>query len=211
MADKKIKTKKAKTRMSGDERKGQIVEVATRLFSENGFRGTTTREIAKAAGISEAVIFKYFSKKEDLYRAIIDRRCSDSAGESRLITGLKGKKGRDVFYDIANYMLEEHRKAPSFMRLLTFSALEKHELSKIFIKTKAMELLEFIEDEIKGLMEAGEMRKGDSALAARAFMGMVLHYCVSQELYGLKRYFKRTNEAVAKTFVDIFFEGMKRR
>lgn len=200
-----------KTRMTGEERKGQIVRVAAELFARNGFKGTTTREIARKAGVSEAVIFKHFSRKQALYNAIIDSRCGDSGGQSRLIGRIKGKKGKEVFETIAAYLISEHQKDPSFLRLLTYSALEKHELSEIFIRTKGLELIEFLEAGIKELMEAGVFRKIDPAIAARAFIGMILHYSISQELYGLKRYFKRPNEAVVESFVEIFFEGMMRR
>src|SRR5437588_12033707 len=59
-------------RMVAGERRLQIVKVAMRLFSERGFRGTTTKEIAHAAGVSEAIIFRHFATKEELYTAIID-------------------------------------------------------------------------------------------------------------------------------------------
>ena len=204
-------TIKKRTRMTGVERRDQIVRVATELFARNGFKGTTTREIAGKAGVSEAVIYKHFSKKQALYNAIIDSRCGDRLGQSRLIGEIKGKKGREVFKTIASHLISEHQKDPSFLRLLTYSALEKHELSEIFIKTKGLELIEFLETGIKELMEAGAFKKIDPAIAARAFIGMILHYSISQELYGLKRYFQRPNEAVIESFVEIFFEGMMRR
>ncbi|MBI5467786.1 MAG: TetR/AcrR family transcriptional regulator [Deltaproteobacteria bacterium] len=204
-------SKKPVKRMPGEDRKAQIVKVATLLFAKNGFKGTTTREIARKAGISEAVIFKHFSRKEDLYKAIIDSRCSEGTGQSRLINHLKGKKGKEVFKDLAAFLLSEHQRDSSFLRLLTYSALEKHDLSEIFIKTKGLELIEFIEAHIKSLIDEGVLKKTDPAVAARAFMGMVLHYSISQELYGLKKYFERPNETVIDIFVNIFFEGMKRR
>lgn len=202
---------KPKKRMAAGERKGQIVKVAMTLFARNGFKGTTTREIARQAGISEAVIFKYFSKKEGLYNAIIDARCNDTQGQDRLMSAMKGKTGREVFAGIASFIISEHRNDPSFMRLLTFSALEKHDLSEIFIKRKGLELIEFLEGHVKGLIGEGIFKDLDPAIAARAFMGMVLHYCISQELYRMKRYFKRPDSVVIDTFVDIFFDGMRRR
>src|ERR1044071_2951742 len=64
-------------RMAADERRLQIARVAMRLFSERGFSGTTTKEIAQAAGVSEAIIFRHFATKEDLYSAIIDSKACD--------------------------------------------------------------------------------------------------------------------------------------
>lgn len=203
--------RKIKKRMTKDERMAHIVDAASTLFAQNGFKGTTTREIAKKAGISEAVIFKYFSKKESLYSAIIDAKCNDTAGQLRLMKILEGKSGRDVFYEVANFLITEHQKDPSFLRLLTFSALEGHNLSDIFIKTKGIELIDFLAGHIKELISKKLLRKADPVIAARAFMGMVLHYSISQEIYGLKKYFKAPNNYVVDAFVDIFFNGMERR
>lgn len=202
-----------KKRMTGTERKAQIVNAAAGLFAENGFKGTTTRGIAEKASVSEAVIFRHFRKKEEIYKAIIDARCSDDRGGSRLMAAIRPKKGREIFREVALFLLKEHSRDPSFMRLLIYSALEKQNLSEMFIKTRGLELIGYLAGRIKEMIEAGEMRKVDPKVAARAFMGMVLHYSVSQEIYGLKRYFKRPNSYVADIFVDIFFEGMnmKRR
>jgi TetR/AcrR family transcriptional regulator len=62
---------KSAPRMAAEDRREQIIEVAVRLFSQKGFRGATTREIATAAGVNEAIIFRHFSTKSDLYAAII--------------------------------------------------------------------------------------------------------------------------------------------
>lgn len=202
---------KATKRMSGEERKAQIVKVATDLFAKKGFKGTTTREIAKKAGISEAVIFRHFARKEDLYDAIIDFHCSDEQGESMLIAILKEKKGREVFSTLASILIEGHQKDPSFLRLFTYSAIEKHRLSEMFVRKRALELIEYLETRIRKLIREGVFRQTDPALAARAFMGMVIQYSIAQEIYGLKKYFTRPNEAAVSVFVDIFFEGMLRR
>lgn len=197
-------------RLSGAERKRQITLVAAELFAKRGFRGTTTREIARKAGISEAVIYRHFAKKEDLYKAIIGLRCDDESGKSRLIKSLEGKRGRDVFTGVAEFILGEHEKDPSFMRLLTFSALETRDLAEIFIKTRALELLGFLKSHISELQGEGVYRDVDPEIAARAFIGMVLHYGFSQEIFGLNRYFRHETSSVVDTFVDIFLEGISR-
>src|SRR5882762_3543960 len=60
--------------MAGGERRLQILRLAVRLFSQRGFRGTTTKEIALAAGVSEAMVFRHFATKEELYSAILDHK-----------------------------------------------------------------------------------------------------------------------------------------
>ncbi|MBO0800867.1 MAG: helix-turn-helix transcriptional regulator, partial [Blastocatellia bacterium] len=51
------------SRMAAEDRRQQILEVAVKLFSQKGFRGTTTKEIALAAGVNEAIIFRHFATK----------------------------------------------------------------------------------------------------------------------------------------------------
>ncbi|MBI5562843.1 MAG: TetR/AcrR family transcriptional regulator [Deltaproteobacteria bacterium] len=203
-----VKTVAIKKRLSAVERKGQIVGVAMSLFAQKGFKGTTTREIAERAGISEAVIFRHFNDKDALYDAIINARCTDVQGEPRLLARIKGKEGREIFRAIASFLIAEHRQDDSFLRLLIYSALEGHELSERFINTRGLEFLEYLKRHIKALMEKGVFRKTDPEIAARAFMGMVIYYSISQEIFGLKKFFTRPDAEVVDTFVDIFFDGM---
>src|SRR5450759_1628100 len=59
------------TRMTAQARRESIIEAVTAAFADKGFYGTTTRELAKAAGVSEALLFKHFPNKEALYNAIL--------------------------------------------------------------------------------------------------------------------------------------------
>lgn len=56
----------------GGKTKKKIIESAIKLISQNGYAATTTAQIAKEAGISEATLFKYFKNKETLLREVID-------------------------------------------------------------------------------------------------------------------------------------------
>jgi len=60
------------SRLTADERRHAIVAVATKVFAEKGFHGTTTRELAKAARVSEALLYKHFPSKESLFTAMLE-------------------------------------------------------------------------------------------------------------------------------------------
>ncbi len=59
-------------RLPFDQRRQAIVEAVRGVFAENGFHGTTTRELAKTAGVSEALLYKHFPSKESLYTAMLE-------------------------------------------------------------------------------------------------------------------------------------------
>jgi AcrR family transcriptional regulator len=73
----------ARRRMSGDERRQHLIDAALHLFATNGFRGTTTKAIAQAAGVSEGIIFRYFPRKEDLYTAILNHKARQQGSIAR--------------------------------------------------------------------------------------------------------------------------------
>lgn len=56
--------------MSADERRAAIVKAVLPVFARQGFSRTTTRQLAEAAGVSEALIYKHFPSKESLYAEI---------------------------------------------------------------------------------------------------------------------------------------------
>jgi AcrR family transcriptional regulator len=74
---------KSAGKLSSDERREAIIRAVRRVFAERGFHGTTTRALAEAAGVSEALLFKHFPNKEALYSAM-QAFCSHERDPRRL-------------------------------------------------------------------------------------------------------------------------------
>jgi AcrR family transcriptional regulator len=62
----------AAPRMAAADRRRHLIETAIRLFTEGSYRGTTTAEIARAAGVSEPILYRHFASKRDLYLASLE-------------------------------------------------------------------------------------------------------------------------------------------
>jgi AcrR family transcriptional regulator len=197
-------------RLSGGERRRQIIEAAINLFSRKGFRGTTTHEIADAAGISEAMIFKHFATKQDLYSAIIGVKSETEELLASAAKAARGKHDAEVLRAVGLKMLEQTERDPSLMRLLLFSALEGHELSEIFFESRVRRLHEFLSSYIRKGVEEGRFRPVDPLIVARGFIGMVVHYLLIHEVFGVKRPPRSSPEEVVELFVSIFLKGIQR-
>lgn len=195
--------------MSARGRREQILEGAMRLFAEKGFRGTTTREIAQNLAISEALMFRYFPSKEALYRAIIRKKTDGSREMLFPREALQSKDDRQVFRSIAAHFISQNTADPTFMRLLLYSALEGHDLSRMFFQNSAAERTRLLADYIRQRIREKAFRKVPPVLAARAFIGMVVHYVISQEIYGLKKNFRYSQKQVVDTLVDTFLSGLQ--
>ncbi|MEV5279969.1 MULTISPECIES: TetR/AcrR family transcriptional regulator [unclassified Streptomyces] len=62
-----------RTRMTGAERREQLLDIGRTLFAERGFEGTSVEEIAAKAGVSKPVVYEHFGGKEGLYAVVVDR------------------------------------------------------------------------------------------------------------------------------------------
>ncbi len=198
--------------MAGEERRLQLLAVAVSLFSERGFRGTTTKEIAQAAGVSEAMVFRHFATKEELYAAILDHKaCSGGTFEPALMAadGIQRKDDRAVFESLALGALNHHEKDPEFQRLLLHSALEKHELAQMFFDEFVRRVYEFLGGYIRERQREGALIEIDPAIVVRAFIGMVMHHSLNNNLWDPKRRLLNiSNESAARHFTSILLNGI---
>jgi len=195
--------------MQHKDRRQDILAAAMQLFARKGFRGTTTKDLAASAEINEAIIFRHFNTKEELYRAILEEKMKQRDPEKVAALMQLARSGDDLEFlqAVGNAMLSRHEEDTTFLRLLLFSALEGHELSDMFVESMPERdpLSAYMQDRI----DKGVFRSVDPQLASRAFVGMFFNFIQTQEIFGFKN--KRTfdRDEVVRTFVSIFLTGMK--
>ncbi len=199
-------------RMAGEDRRLQIVRVAMRLFSQRGFRGTTTKEIAVAAGVSEAMVFRHFATKEELYSAILDYKAClhDSMDPQQIVSEAMARKDdRAVFEGLALDALTQHDGDPEFQRLLLYSALEQHQLAHMFWEKFVRRVYRSLGDYIRERQREGAIVHLEPAVVVRAFIGMVMHHSLNNNLWDRKQGLLRiSNEVAAREFADILLHGV---
>src|SRR5947209_5466280 len=199
-------------RLPSADRREQILDAAMHLFARRGFSGATTRQIADAAGVNEAIIFRHFPSKEDLYWAMIDSRCR-TADRNKIVRDRlrEGRSDRETFVAIAEQMLTRTAGDEAMTRLLLYTALERHELSERFFRRHMAERYERLAAFIRRRIEQGAYRKVDPLIAARSFLGMVVYHHLIQELFGGSKLQAFAPRAVAESITDIWLAGMMAR
>ncbi|HLA95602.1 MAG TPA: TetR/AcrR family transcriptional regulator [Pyrinomonadaceae bacterium] len=201
--------------MTGDKRREQILQSAFDLFSKRGFSGTTTKDIARASGVSEAMVFKHFASKDELYGAILEAKkvkhgISGFPWESNkaLIDAMAANDDFGVFYHFGLQAMDKHQTDVSFMRLMFFSALEEHELAERFFNEFVTQIYDFIGAYVKKRQDAGAIRKVDPRIVVRALLGMLIHHSLNNILWDKKRQIiDITNEEAARNFAEILLRG----
>jgi AcrR family transcriptional regulator len=185
----------------------RIVSAASELFARHGFDGTTTRMIAERAQMNEALIFRYFPNKRELYAAIIERKMAADP----VLADLEGNSSLSIealLEIIAQRILRTIKEDPQFLRLLYYSGLENHSLSAMFFDNYSQRCSRFLASRLEAAMDTGALRRMDPYLCARAFIGMVAHHALAAEIFGLDA--DRWPEAeLTCSFVQLFLNGVK--
>jgi AcrR family transcriptional regulator len=198
--------------MTGEDRRLQILRVAMRLFSQRGFRGTTTKEIALAAKVSEAMVFRHFATKEELYSAILDHKAClhDELDPIHIVAkAIQRKDDRAVFEGIALDALNKHDCDPEFHRLLLHSALEEHELAQMFWEKFVKRVYRMLGKYVRERQREGAMTDMPPLVIVRAFVGMIIHHSLNNNLWDRKQQLlKISNKAAARDFTNILLRGV---
>ncbi len=154
---------------------------AIQLFSEKGFRGVTTRELASRVGVSEPVLYQHFPNKKDIYTAIIEASKDQSyeAALGRLRELGQGTDDEAFFRHLAESMIEWHQNKPELVRLKLFSSMEGHEQMQEFHDKQAKPFLEVIVGYIEKRKREGAFAEVEPLTAALIFAGSIANYCQS--------------------------------
>ena len=111
----------------------RLVEAAVQLFSRQGFKGTSTRDIAQLAGVNEATLFRYFGKKTDLFWAAAESRLTRLKFGRELQSGLASDLNPDIIVPmLAAFVVENMSEHPELMRLMYVARFELPGADQIF-------------------------------------------------------------------------------
>ena len=172
-------------RVSADDRRRQLIEIAMSLFARNGFSGTTTREIARAAEVNEAIIFRFFPHKDDLYAAILERKSSEARTEAvvgELRAAAEAGDDERVVRGLIGHIVGHLTGDPEFLRLMLHSALEGHSFAREYRDRHFAPLHQFLREYIVTRQRDGRFRAGDPEALMRAVLSVPVHHGLVENL-----------------------------
>jgi AcrR family transcriptional regulator len=149
-------------RLDSDDRRRAIVAAAVPLFARKGFAGTTTRELASAAGVSEALLFRHFPSKQLLYREILTLGCEGDPALEKLAT-LPASTATAI--GIVRFMVRrfvlgsepERRELDLRMRLMLHSCLEDGDYARELFAAIAPRVVPLFTASLKIAEEQGDL------------------------------------------------------
>ncbi len=197
--------------MTGTDRRQQLLETALDSFSRKGFEATTTREIAAAAGVTEAIIFRHFPSKQALYTAVLDYGTHTTELRGWLAeakTYMERSDDEGLMRMITANILKSSRRDPRLERVLLFAALEGTELGLEHKRSFSIPIAQLLCEYIARRQREGALRDDCQAfaiLAAVACMGQ--QWAMTTQMFGFNMP-EVTDELIVDNFTRILMNGI---
>lgn len=148
---------------------GRILHAAVALFSRQGYRGTSTREIARLADVSEVTVYRYFERKEDIFwSALVSSFNTIKPRLESLGTTLKRQTPELALPQILSILLDAATFSPELPRLIAVAFLEHRGKAEELCSKHLDPLFSTIVDYFATNIEAGTMRNLNPAMVTAA-------------------------------------------
>lgn len=199
-----------KVRLTGEERRTQIIEAALQVFAQKGFSGSRIKEIAELADISETLIYQHFTTKEELYQVVI-RSIFNHPVEPQIAEKMSCKDDEGVFRTIALHLISYSQQDSQIIRLTLFSALDEIHIKDMIQPDKGIEasLQEVLANYVEERINDGALKKMNPSIVAGLFLEAVYMYAIDLHAHVSCPSVCNNKTEVIDTLVDIFLAGIK--
>ena len=180
---------KAPAKLSSEDRRAAIIKAVRRVFAEKGFDGTTTRELADAAGVSEGLLFKHFPNKEALFTAMQEACCTEEdLGIFERIKALEPSASTLVLmvHFLVSRIVGGCKRRDSdqsiLNRLMLRSLADDGEFAKVLLARVGREWIPKVEECIAAALAAGDAVDGN---VQPRFSGWLTHHVAAMIMLNL--------------------------
>lgn len=190
-------------RKTAEERRQDILEAALNIFTEKGYNGSTTAEIARAAGVAEGTIFRHFATKKELLIAVLKPKIIDG------IISLDKEHTDPVefFRCFLRNRLELIKENDGLIRFMFAEAQYHDEVREALAKGILGQGISIVQPWFEKGVEQGAFRPVAFPSVMRSFMGMVIFYGIFNHVFpGLSP--EKTIDETADQILELFLHGL---
>jgi len=187
-------------------RRDSILEAAIHAFAQKGYLGTTTRDLARAAGVSEVTLFRHFASKREIFR----RAMATHSPIARLGSLPLEGPPRQALAATGLLLLRALVANQAALRIMLGEAGRHPEVGGPVFAALGGSVLSPLEKSIARWQGQGLIRTGSPALLARAFIGMFFYYFLTEVFFRRRSLPPARQARAAAEFVTTFLEGTKR-
>jgi AcrR family transcriptional regulator len=191
----------------GDETRDTIVEAATALFYEKGYRSTTTRAIAERAGVNEVTIFRHFGTKEKLLHAVVWNGIDVREELGRVDLEPSDDLEADLLF-IATMINERTRERGHILKI-TLMEVGQHPEFWSHVEGTPRMIIGVLTGYFRKAMDRGLIRKLDPKVVSVTFFSFFFRSMLMRAFLGKDMLLKMTDREI-REFVRLFVRGIRK-
>nr|WP_315020537.1 helix-turn-helix domain-containing protein [uncultured Aminipila sp.] len=188
-----------------------ILKAAVEVFGQKGFNGATTKEIARAAGISEGTIFRHFANKTEVLYEVVNSMVPSIGVETlkKTIEESKSLDARKALQHIMQNRFKTISESKVFMRIIFTEIQYDADLRNIYLKRVYEPICMILRSFFEERMEKGEFKKLNSELIINVFMSYIFFSIETQELLEDAHKREFLDQISSIEFTDLLLDGIK--
>lgn len=197
-----------------DDTEQRIIEAAIKIFSEKGFTGASTREIAREAGVNEVTLFRKFGSKKNILHQIIHQAIETYVWQVVVepVAKILEEKQMTVRQKLINLLKDRYKLIMQYFSLLRIIVQESSlnaEIRTLFFEKVILKAVKIAEVFIQDGIRSGYIREDtDPWTFLRSLMGMLLSLVIQQNFF-IKLTEKEVDQEIEK-IVDIVLCGISK-
>lgn len=165
------------------QRKRQIIDEATQLFSRLGYDRVTVKQLGEICGITEPAIYRHFPSKDAIYDAVLDS-LEHRMDTAALFTKLGTEDDvENLLHGLATHVIDFFSEHDELYRLLLYSALKEHAKARHVYDVIRGTYVHFLQSQLDRLQAADLIVEKNNEITARCFVGMVFDCALSRTLW----------------------------
>lgn len=196
------------------DKEEKILEAAIKVISEKGFKGATTQEIAKEAGVAEGTIFRYFKTKKDILYKILSRTVEIMAPGivvdtlKEVLEENKDKTDEEILKAVLKNRLCLFNKYFPLFKIILYESLFHEDLRNTLVEKVFIKALNVMVEYINKGIEEGRFRNVDPLIAVRSLVGMIMISVIQKQFFPDKLKGKSIEDEIDE-ILDLYLNGLR--
>lgn len=190
----------------GEARRDQILEAAVRLWLRGGFDATSVAAIAREAGLGKGTLYLYFPTKDAILEEAV-RRYSLLSAVGELTHLLEAAAPEEAIPRMVCGLWTRLRERSPIIGLVLREVPLRPENARTFIEKVVLPTNRLLADYLDSGVASGALRPLNTFVAARALVGMLVMFLMTQEVLGGGALSPLSDEAITATVSDLFLHG----
>ena len=192
-------------RLSAEERRTTIIDVAKRLFAQSGFHGVSIGQIVKEVGVSPSILYRHFNSKDELYEAVLHEfSCTRESYVDAVV--VDDNSFESVLRAMTTVFINSIVKDPDLLKMEMHSQLEGNTASREFFVNRWKSFTDYIEFNLKEMHAQGRIESLNFKAAALMYQSMIREVLLLKCLQTTDQFKDKSIDILIDELIDLFLK-----